>query len=96
MLLPLTSFTTVLVSPGASWLTGGLEGPPIYADNARVAPQDPSTLVLGLIGAATLGVYLAIRRRPRGAPLGTGHLSDLPVVVEPREISQQEPTRGAA
>jgi hypothetical protein len=97
MLLSLTSLA-VLFSTSASPLSGGVERLPIYADNAPVTPQDPSTLVLALIGAGTLAVYLAVRRRPSRF-VARQTASVLPGQSEKRGVAdgvEQEQSRGAA
>lgn len=52
LLAALLSWLSSIVSQ----LAGPLRKPPI-------TPQDPSTLMLALIGAGTVGVYFAISRR---------------------------------
>jgi hypothetical protein len=62
---------------------------------AAVTPQDPSSFTLALIGAGTLGIYLALHRGPRPAapprtrPYGKAISTKMPAI-------EQESSRGAA
>jgi len=63
-----------------------------------ITPAEPSTLALGLIGAATVGLYLAINgvRRPRGSvELGAPSTPFSAAQSRSRE-TQRRPKRGAA
>jgi hypothetical protein len=75
------------------------------AVNPQFRPEDPTTLTLALIGAATLAVYLAIRRtaRDRGIRTGgfgmlRGRLPDASAVavLQSSEADDDQPSRGAA
>jgi hypothetical protein len=92
----------LLLATLLSWLTSGAEPIAGALGKPAITPQDPSTLTLALIGAAVLGVYFAISRRPgrrRKAGPWTGRLSDQSVQgmrAIPSATEEDLPSRGAA
>jgi hypothetical protein len=63
----LPKFAELLLSSCAVLMLQITEAMPVGAGNARLAPQDPSTLALGFVGLVTLALYFAATgwRRPR-------------------------------
>jgi hypothetical protein len=74
------------------------------AVGSHLRPEDPTTLTLALIGAATMAVYFAVRRgeRDRGTALvePVGASTPLAEVVASSDIAAttavEQPSRGAA
>jgi hypothetical protein len=74
------------------------------AVTSHLRPEDPTTLTLALIGAATLAVYFTVRReaRDRGSvlsePIGAGIvLSEVAAASHvAADTAAEQPSRGAA
>jgi hypothetical protein len=64
MLFTLHSLAITLLPASASGFSEGLGNVPLHSGTTPVTPQDPSTLVLALIGAGTIAIYVAARWRP--------------------------------
>jgi hypothetical protein len=94
MLTDLALFATDLLSREL-WPSHALLTPPSVE---TVTPNEPRTLVLALIGAATMSVYLAIRGIRRASSVAAPDVQ--PGLAEAaqarREAAEQRPTRGAA
>ncbi len=92
----------LLVATLLSWLSSGTDQVAGQLGKPSITPQDPSTLTLALIGAGTLGVYLALSRRAwrrRAADVLTGGFSDQsaePTTAMPSASEEHLPSRGAA
>jgi hypothetical protein len=72
--------------------------PSVSAGTARIAPQDPSTLALAIVGFITLALYVAATgwRKPRR---DVHPISRLPIKAEthrPSTTATDTPKRGAA
>ena len=74
------------------------------AVSSHLRPEDPSTLTLAVIGAATMAIYLAVRRGARDRGVSRPETMDAPAMladavagteaVATRDAEQ--PSRGAA
>ncbi len=97
MLFSLTSSAQALLAASASVFSDGLGDLPVPSGNPIVAPQNPSTLVLALIGAGTIAIYFAARWRPARPDVArwTGRLSDQSERAEAIDAEQSQ-SRGAA
>ena len=97
MLFALTSLAIMLLSASAGGLSDGLGDVPLHSGNSPVTPQDPSTLLLALIGVGTIAIYLAARWRPSRIEAGplTGRLSDQSEIGESIAVEERQ-SRGAA
>ena len=93
----LTSPAITLLSASASGLSDGLGEVPLQSGGPPITPQDPSTLVLALIGVGTIAIYLAARWRPSRSEAGrwTGRLSDQSEIGESIAVEERQ-SRGAA
>ena len=78
MLFTLNPLAIPLLPASASGLSEGLGDVPLHSGSTPVTPQDPSTLVLALIGAGTIAIYVAAKWRPgrSDAARAAGRLSE--------------------
>jgi hypothetical protein len=92
MLNSIMLLLAALVSESASWDPASVHAAPLQAPTTAGLPQEPSTLVLALIGIGILGGYAAVQRwrRPR---LPAAQADTL---VSSRRSSSEEIRRGAA
>jgi hypothetical protein len=98
MLAFLPKLAAMLLSSSGAWSGRMTTATLIAANQPRVAPRDPSTLGLAIVGFVTLTVYLAAtgwrksrREQPRGLPSRADECN------QEQSIDRSEtPTRGAA
>jgi hypothetical protein len=100
----LISLQALVADASAGWQPYSTGESPAEAVGSHLRPEDPSTLTLALIGAATMAVYLAVRRGARDAGSTRLETMDAPAmltdVVAGTEaiatIDNEQPSRGAA
>lgn len=95
MLTYLALLATEMLSLGELWPSVTVH-PPV--NTPVITPGEPSTLALGLIGAATVGLYLAVNgiRRSRGGAEVERQSTPFRAATSRLGDSQQRPTLGAA
>jgi hypothetical protein len=100
MLISLLILAAVLLSNGLPVLSSSDAASD--AAGALLRPEDPSTMTLALIGAGTVAVYLASRRRVRRravSPLQaqlSSEMSPKITTATPASDQSEQPSRGAA
>jgi hypothetical protein len=81
------------------WPSMTVPTPPPRLPEPVITPGEPATLVLALVGAATVGVYVALRglrhARIKAAPTSALRVSELPP-TRSGNVHDERPKRGAA
>ena len=93
MLNALIALSAVLISETSSWDPAAVNAVPIRASNPLFTPEEPTALVLALIGIGIIGAYVGVQRwlRPRRESTGASWPS-----APAKGIAAEQRTRGAA
>jgi hypothetical protein len=96
MLISLIALVVALLS----WLSSGVEHVASPHTVPLIAPQDPSSLTLALIGAGMLGAYVLLsrnfRRRGRSSAAMRRVSDSFVEAAGTMPLEEHHPTRGAA
>jgi hypothetical protein len=98
MLDSLPKFAELLLWNNVGLLPRSTTAPPTGASETRLAPQDPTTLALAIVGLATLAIYLAATG---WRPSRNNEVRPSPTVADASDQPQptdtsETPTRDAA
>lgn len=93
MLNSIIALFATLISEASSWDPASLNAVPVRSNAPALLPEEPSTLVLALIGIGIVGAYVGLQRwrRPQGpATRATG------TPASGAQPATDQPRRGAA
>jgi hypothetical protein len=87
------NLSSALLFEATSWDPASANAMPVRASSPEMLPDEPSTLVLAMIGIGIMGVYVSLKRWRRPQELSAG-TSDTP--RSRNRVTPEHPKRGAA